>query len=517
MQPLEIVRQALQQAPHDVDRYLAWHINNTAPAQRQTLHDRIVGAVSDGRLSGEFDAPIQAPRLFSSTAAEQTWEDLSPLLVGGTDEAALFFKPRGLQFAPQAYPGRWAPARWNDPLTPAEVRQALKLDDDQVNSLKEVAIALIAGAGGNVVPLTGGNGFRSNPLRVGVLPYVDVLPLATLFYAISDQVDGIGFAPATFFHCCNTQQMLPIDDGIFNVGYATAHQLESMLEKNPALLTQEVFSEGFTRSLITRVVLGRDTPQLKLMSFVGEFGPGWATAVLSKSSDPIFAAQKELFFKEEFKITEAIESIVNWEIPLILAFASGVNGIPAQYDGLALSLSTDSHLWAASFGLNLGPCRGRPDPGSEPTFRHAVWNPKDRKNAAPEDRNSKLCWFIPDTGSQATEHCGELAYLLRLITQPIKKLLREQHESHDPERLAHTRKQLSPYARALLSPLLTAIPTYRGPMLSAPPEAWMNKISSPSAYIDYRPTWFGVTPDDATPDAQDAARAPQDKSLRRRA
>src|SRR5207248_1865896 len=109
------------EAPGDADRLLAYFINTVPPIQRHTVYERIVSAIASGRLTGELLGPLQTPRLFTADAANQTWEELATVI--GSEElfaqhVAQFFKPDGVHFAPQAYPGRWAPPAWNTPLTP---------------------------------------------------------------------------------------------------------------------------------------------------------------------------------------------------------------------------------------------------------------------------------------------------------------------------------------------------------------------------------------------------------------
>lgn len=515
MQPYEIVREALREAPGDVERLLAWIINSAPPVQRQTLHSRIVSAITAGRLTGEFDSKVQPPRLFSAHAADETWNDLKRVLEAescDSDEARLFFEPDGLQFAPQAYPPRWAPAIWNAPLSPAEVREQLQMGERDIRELSTIARKLIEaekpvqgiGSGGELV-----RHLAKEPLRIGVLPYADGLPLATLLYAVSDQVGGMVFGPSSFYRPnASSLTSIAVEDGVFNIGYATAQQVAALKRKNFAVAEHRVWQEGFTRSLLLRVgQLDSKIPQFQQLSFVGQFGPDDTRNIDPARSDPIFASQNRtrLQFIESLQISETIDPIVNWEIPLVLSFASGLSAMPAGIDGLVLTVSTDVHLWAASFGLNLGarPGATRDSSAVQPTIRHAAWDPTHQSEASEVDRDAQLCWFIPDIGSETASIRDKLHDMVsRLVGQPIRQATNDFEDREDAS-VSELRNNLSPIAQSLIAPLLTALPNYSGPMLAAPPEAWMTKILGPSHYIEYRPRWFDRIINDVASGAAD--------------
>jgi hypothetical protein len=207
--------------------------------------------------------------------------------------------------------------------------------------------------------------------------------------------------------------------------------------------------------------------------------------------DPNFSdpGVSQLIFEHGLRISEKLDPIINWEIPLILAFAAGVHGYPRRSRGLVLTISTDSHLWAASFGLTLLSSRKS---SYEPNFRRAAWDPNDQRNVHEEDRDAQLCWFIPDVevfGIPAGDTLRKL--ITTTIDQPIANLLQVHEDGADPEGFVRRRERLARFARCLLAPLLTAFPGYRGPMLWAPPEAWLIKLLGPRVYINYEPPWYG--------------------------
>jgi hypothetical protein len=231
MLPFEIIQFALEKAPGDADRVLAYYINTVPPVQRQTVYDRVARAIASGRLTGELRGRLQTPRLFTADMANQTWEELETAL--GTELAnniAHFFKPDGMHFAPQAYPGRWAPPAWNMPLTPKEVRDQLSLSINDLRNLEGIARALAGKEDAKIHRLgKGERGASALPLQIAVLPYADTLPMVTLLYAVSDLVGGLNFRPSTFYHeSANPDENISIDKGLFGAGYATSYQIRKI-------------------------------------------------------------------------------------------------------------------------------------------------------------------------------------------------------------------------------------------------------------------------------------------------
>lgn len=498
MLPLEIINAVLREAPSDADRLLCWFINSAPPTRRQTLYERLVTALNSGKLTGHLQSHVPTPSLFTADAAERTWYDLIGQL--GTDQSERlepFFRPNGQSFAPQAYPGRWAPVTWNNPLTPEEVRDALAIEERSLRELKDIASALVeAGSQNPSVTRIGLAALHPEltnaKLRVAVAPYGDGLPMVTMLYAVSDLVEGMAFHPASFYRQSSGDALSHwVEDGSFNAGYATAHQLDKLLAKNHSLVSSRVFPEGFTRSLFLRCEFTRDSPKFDLLSFVGQFGPDRLCEMDESLSHPVVIKHGKLHIQDTYPISERLDPMANWEIPLVLAFAGGVNGYDTKRrDGLALTVSTDAHLWATSFGLNIVEDASDSSTLTEPTFRRAAWNPSAQRGADVEDTKSELCWFVPDS-PQSKRLVFELKKSIeRYIDRPVSDGLESVKDANRVEVLSEAREKLSPISRAMLAPLLVAHPTYRGPMLAAPPEAWLAKLEGPAEYLKYRPHWY---------------------------
>lgn len=500
MQPLDIIKDAIRIAPSDADRLLCWFINSFPPAKRQSLYERLSTAIDTARLTGLLATPLPFPSLFTADAAERTWDDLLghfQQIEGVTERLSPFFRPDGTRFVPHAYPGRWAPVTWNAPLTPAQVRETLGIEGGYFDELVRIAVALVAAEKSGARPQSivarkqqfaklGGK-----LLRVAVLPYADTLPMVTMLYAVSDLVDGIGFGPASFYkQRGDDPNCIWIGDGFFNAGYATNYQLKELVSANLSLASHQVFTSGFTRSVLLRGQFGgpRKIPVFEHLSFVGQLGPDRICVMDRNQSDSVVAQYEKLIFQDSFPISEYLEPIVSWEIPLVLAFAGGLGGYD-KAEGVALTVSTDAHLWAASFALNSKVDSASPEfaATSIPTFRRGAWDPSLQNDAKQEDKQSELKWFVPDTGDSSY-----LMHRLETIVEHfIGQKVREGLEASrcEPDSPALSTAKLLPVARSLLAPLLNAFPTYRGSMLITPPEAWMTKLRGPASYVSYRPSW----------------------------
>lgn len=505
MQPLEMIHDAIRVAPNDADRLLCWYINSVRPAKRQSFYERISTAIDTARLTGQLVSPLAVPSLYNEDAAERTWDDLVKrfsLIDGATEHLAPFFRPDpdGLRFAPHAYPGRWAPVTWNVPLTPAEVRDALGINGHYLNELVGIARALVA-AEDAVARLPSIFGRNRNTelgkmlLRIAVLPYADTLPMVTMLYAVSDQVEGMGFGLASFYKQRHSESScIWIGEGSFNAGYATSYGLKELINARFSLAGHRVFHEGFTRSLFLRGLFegSRAVPQFQHLSFVGQLGPDRICTLDRSLSDQVVAQHAKLNFQDNFAITEYLDPVVNWEIPLVLAFAGGIAGYDKKsVEGLALTVSTDTHLWAASFGLNLklNVAESELAASTIPTFRRGAWDPSQESGAEKEDKESELKWFVP-----ATDRTLDVMHRLdtiieRFISQKVSEGLEALRYGADAEAMSTAHQKLLPVARSLLAPLLSVFPTYRGPLLATPPEVWMSKLRGPAAYISYRPYW----------------------------
>ncbi len=501
MQPLEIINEAIRVAPSDADRLLCWFINSAHPAKRQSLYERLSRAIDTARLTGLLSAPFSFPSLFTADAAERTWDDLVghlQLNEGATELLSPFFRPDGTRFVPHAYPGRWAPVTWNVPLSPAQVRETLGLEQPYLDELVGIARALVAAEDSRARSqnISARNQFAKlgeKLLRVAVLPYADTLPMVTMLYAVSDLVVGMGFGPASFYkQRGRDQRCIWIGDGFFNAGYATSYQLKELVNANFSLATYQVFQAGFTRSVLLRGQFGgsRKVPQFEHLSFVGQLGPDRICTMDRSQSDSVVGQHKKLNFQDNFPISEYLDPVVNWEIPLVLAFAGGLGGYDEKnVDGLALTVSTDAHLWAASFALNPKVDAAKPELATTtfPTLRRGAWDPGQQSDAEQEDKQSELKWFVPDTDNSSNLMHRLETIVEHFIGQKVREGLEARRHGTDPQALSTAK--LLPVARSLLAPLLNAFPTYRGPMLVAPPEAWMTKLRGPAAYVSYRPSW----------------------------
>lgn len=518
MRPHDLLEEAFQLAPCDMDRVLCWIINSVPPWRRYDLYDGLCDALRNGRLTGEIAEFVQPPELFTLNAAEAVWGEFREEI---GDAAALkaeaFFAPKPEAFVPLAFPSRWAPASWNRPLLPAEVRAALELSEQDVRDLVAIATALVEAAPSSLQSrLVEVSDLSRSRLRVAVLPYADGLPMATLLYAVKDLVKGVEFGPGSFYE---QQSEKPrsrwIGEGFYNAGYATAFQLDE-LKQNTGLpfATYPVFATGFKRSLLLRINSrnGRRSPVLNHLSFVGQFGPERKCDLDPSVSDAQLIEQGGLFFEDGFKIAEHLDPMVAWEIPLILSFAGltgGIGNSRDDADGLALTISTDAHLWAASFGLNLetDPTGAVGERSFEPTFRRAGWDPRTQKIPAPaEDLRSDLNWFVPCQDTASGVLLRNFARLIdRLIEERVMKALTLLNDETDLEATRKARTALAPVARSLLAPLLVAFPDYRGPLLFAPPEAWLEKLQDAGAYMNYRPIWHRhIAADPSAPEREQA-------------
>jgi hypothetical protein len=518
VQPHELLEHAIRQAPCDMDRLLCWIINSVPPWRRHALYDGLCDALRNGRLTGEIAESVQPPELFTLDAAEAVWSEFRDEIGHeAAENAEAFFAPRPAAFVPLAFPSRWAPASWNRPLLPAEVREALELTEKDVRELVEIAEALVEAAPSSLQSrLIEDSDVGRARLRVAVLPYADGLPMTTLLYAVKDLVQGVEFGPGSFYkQKAEKARSRWIGEGFYNAGYATSFQLDE-LKRNTGLpfTACGVFATGFKRSLLLRIrsLNGRRSPVVNHLSFVGQFGPEQKCNLDPGVSDAELMAVGGLFFQDGFKIAEHLDPMVGWEIPLILSFAGLTGGFGTSrddVDGLALTISTDSHLWAASFGLNLevNPAGAVGERSFEPTFRRAGWDPLAQQYPAPEeDQRSDLKWFIPSDKKISGVLVRNFARLIdRLIEERVMRGLALLGDDANLEATREARTGLSPIARSLLAPLLSAFPDYRGPLLFAPPEAWLEKLQDAGAYMTYRPIWHRhIAPDPRSPERETA-------------